>query len=78
MAVEKSKQNDNEGAELSSEEQQGEDDQRKEIGEDITEVSGNAGEDTDDLQKESQLSEKLPCAQSIKKREWQTPLSGKK
>lgn len=49
---------DNEEAELRNEEQQGEENKREESGEDITEVSENVGEDIDDLQKESQASEK--------------------
>ena len=57
----------NEGVEQRSEVQQGEEDQMEETGEDNTEVSGNAGEDTDEVQK-SQLSDQLPCAQSIKKK----------
>lgn len=58
----------NEGAELRSEEQQGEEDQREEAEENILEVSEKVGEDIEDSLQESQLSEQLPCAQSIKKK----------
>jgi len=64
----------NEGAGPRSEVQQSEEIQIG-TGEDNTEVSGNAGEDTDEIQTKSQLSEQLPCAQSMnKKRVAHSPL----
>lgn len=46
----------------------GEEDQREEAEENILEVSEKVGEDIEDSLQESQLSEQLPCAQSIKKK----------